>query len=55
MSIGTSHIKFCEYDPENFPYPDYCQCKGFIELTDNDDLSNSNEQDTNESDGEVPF
>jgi hypothetical protein len=29
MEFGTSHIEFCQYEPDNCPYPDYCQCKDF--------------------------
>ncbi|MFA9371452.1 MAG: hypothetical protein ACERIH_07040 [Labilibaculum antarcticum] len=30
MKFGTSHIEFCDYDPENCPFPGYCKnCDDF--------------------------
>jgi len=30
VSEGSSHIEFCEYEPENCPFPpEYCWCKNF--------------------------
>lgn len=54
MSFGTSHIEFCQYEPENCPYPDYCQCKDFIDY--DGPLKPSDEINTYDEDGnELPF
>ena len=30
MSVGQSHLEFCDYEPGNCPFPsEYCYCKNF--------------------------
>lgn len=37
ISEGTVGIEFCDYDPENCPFPEeYCMCKDFENYMDND-------------------
>ena len=31
LSFGESHIEFCDYDPENCPFPDYCSICSEVE------------------------
>jgi hypothetical protein len=35
ISEGTLHIEFCDYEPENCPFPEeFCMCKEFAQETD---------------------
>ncbi|TVR83894.1 MAG: hypothetical protein EA412_00655 [Chitinophagaceae bacterium] len=54
MSFGTSHIEFCQYEPDNCPYPDYCVCKDFEEY--NNEPDNATEEGFDQTDlDERPF
>jgi len=53
MSFGTSHIEFCQYEPENCPYPDYCQCKDFQKSYYADDNFDDKDIDSDESRDEL--
>jgi hypothetical protein len=54
MSFGTSHIEFCQYEPENCPYPDYCRCKEFQKPENKSDILTDEEYDPDDF-NELPF
>jgi hypothetical protein len=55
ISFGTSHIEFCEYEPVNCPYPEYCQCKDLHDYRIADPDVNDSESDNDDTDTELPF
>ncbi len=46
ISKGIIDIEFCDYDPENCPFPDeYCMCKDFDENLEEEDIEEDNNLD----------
>ena len=58
MSFGENHIKFCDDDEENCPFPGYCNtCKEVAEQFRHDEEIEKRyrESDGNDEDIEIPF
>lgn len=61
ISKGSSHVEFCQYEPDNCPWGnDLCSCKDLVSEIQNDtdiweEYRSKKEHDDEEEEGELPF